>query len=260
MKRLIILFVFLTVQLAFAQNALQSVQQAGVLRVGMEIGYAPFEMTNKEGKFVGFDVSIAEEISKRLGVKLELIDTPWDNILKDLVNGKYDIVMSGMTITSERKSIVDFSTPYFIGGQTLLVNKQKADQIKSFRDMNKPGIRIVTKQETVADNLVRNFFSKAQIILMNKPEDDIVAALIAGEADVFVYDFPYLAIAAQIHKESAVFLSTPFTYEPFGIAVKKGDGSLVNRLNDEINALKADGVYKKLYDYWFKGTDWEKEM
>ena len=262
MKHIIAFFfvLLLTGQVAFAQNDLSSIQQKGVLRVGMEVGYVPFEMTNKEGKYIGFDVSIAEEIANRIGVKIELIDTPWDNIFSDLVAGKYDIAMSGITITSERKKIVDFTSPYFVGGQTLLVNKRKAGDIRSFRDVNKPGIRIVTKQDTVAENIVKNFFSKAQITLMNKQEDDIVEALIRGEADVFVYDFPYLSVASTAHTDTTVFLPVPFTYEPFGMAVKKGNRSLLDRVNAEIAAIKAEGVYQKLHDYWFGSTDWEKEL
>ncbi len=261
MKRLLILLLALILShTAFAQSDLQSVQKRGTLRMGSEIGYSPFEMTDKAGKFIGFDVSLMEETAKRMGVKLEIIDTPWDDLIPGLVSGKYDIVTSGMTITTDRKVLVDFTSPYFASGQTLLVNKRKSGQIRSFRDINTPGIKIVTKQGTTAEDIVSNFFSKARVTLMNNPEDDIVAALIRDEADVFVYDYPYLAVAAADHKDSTVFLPDPFTYEPFGMAVKKGNITLVERINAIIEAMKADGTYKKLHDYWFNGTEWRKNM
>jgi polar amino acid transport system substrate-binding protein len=92
------------------KSTLNSVLQSGVLRVGMEPGYMPFEMKDKQGNIIGFDVDMAEAMAKAMGVKLELVPTAWDGIIAGLLTGKFDIIMSGMTVTQERNLKPEFKS------------------------------------------------------------------------------------------------------------------------------------------------------
>ena len=95
-------------------DTLDDIQDRGILRVGMEPGYMPFEMTNQKGDIIGFDVDMAKRIAKAMGVKLELVSTAWDGIIPGLLTKKYDMIMSGMTLTQERNLKVNFATPYIV--------------------------------------------------------------------------------------------------------------------------------------------------
>lgn len=81
------------------KSTLNQILQKGVLTVGMEPGYMPFEMKDKKGNIIGFDVDMAKAMAKAMGVKLKLVPTAWDGIIAGLITGKYDIIMSGMTVT-----------------------------------------------------------------------------------------------------------------------------------------------------------------
>ncbi|GHV58764.1 hypothetical protein FACS1894103_0810 [Campylobacterota bacterium] len=155
-KVLLLFFLIFAQTTVFAQN-LADVQKRGVLRIGFENNYAPFEMDGKDGN-VGFDVEIARGFAREIGVKTEFFDIEWDNLLPSLDNGSVDMVISAMTITTERREKADFSSPYFVSGQAILLNRSKASAIKSFRDLNTPSVHIVEKQGTFADGFVKTFF------------------------------------------------------------------------------------------------------
>ena len=101
-------------------STLNKILQRGVLRVGMEPGYMPFEMKDKKGNIIGFDVDIAKAMAKAMGVKLELVPTAWDGIIAALLTDKFDILMSGMTVTQERNLKINFANPYISVGQTII--------------------------------------------------------------------------------------------------------------------------------------------
>ena len=143
-------------------DTLDDIKAAGVLRVGMEPGYMPFELTNQKGEIIGFDVDVAKRMAKKLGVKLELVSTAWDGIIPSLMTSKFDVIMSGMTITDERSQVVDFADPYIIIGQTALVRKDLAGEIKSYKDLNNPKYKIASKLGTTGEFAAKETFPKAQ--------------------------------------------------------------------------------------------------
>ncbi|ROR32743.1 transporter substrate-binding domain-containing protein [Inmirania thermothiophila] len=108
-------------------GTLDEILERGTLRVGMEPAYMPFELTNQKGEIIGFDVDIAKRMAKAMGVELEIVSTAWDGIIPALLTKKFDIIMSGMTLTQERNLRINFAQPYIIVGQTLLIRKELAD-------------------------------------------------------------------------------------------------------------------------------------
>ena len=122
-------------------DTLEEILKRGSLRVGMEPGYMPFELTNQKGEIIGFDVDVAKRMAKAMGVKLELVSTAWDGIIPALLTKKFDILMSGMTLTQERNLKINFAQPYIVIGQTILLRKELAGQVKSYKDLNDPKYR-----------------------------------------------------------------------------------------------------------------------
>ena len=109
------------------KSTLEQILKSGELRVGFEAGYMPFEMTDKKGRFVGLDIDMAKEMAKAMGVKFVPVNTAWDGIIPALLTKKFDIIMSGMTITQERNLKINFCDPYIVVGQTILLNKKHED-------------------------------------------------------------------------------------------------------------------------------------
>jgi len=120
------------------KSTIEDILKRGELRIGFEAGYLPFEMADKKGNFIGFDIDVAKEMAKAMGVKFVPVNTAWDGIIPALVTKKFDILISGMTITQERNLKINFADPYIIVGQTILLKKEHKGKIKSYKDLNDP--------------------------------------------------------------------------------------------------------------------------
>ena len=240
------------------KSTLNSILQKGVLTVGMEPGYMPFEMKDKQGNIIGLDVDMANEMAKALGVKLQLVPTARDGIIAGLLTNKYDIIMSAMTITQERNLKINFADPYISVGQTILASKKHAG--KKWSDLDKPEFTIVTKLGVTGEIATRKMFKKAKIRTF-ETEADATQEVLNGNADAFVYDKPYNAIFfSEKGAGKLVHIDEELTYEPLGWAIRKGDPDFMNWLNNFLNQSKHDGTYQKIYDRWLNDTSWQKKV
>ena len=242
------------------KSTLNEVLQRGELRVGLEPGYMPFEMKDKKGKIIGFDVDVARKMAKDMGVKLKLVPTAWDGIIAGLLAEKYDIIISGMTITQKRNLKINFANPYISIGQTMLVRASVAKGKKSWKDLDKPQYTIVTKLGVTGEIAARRMFKHAKIRTFDT-EADAVQELLDGKADAFVYDKPYNAMfMAKRGGKGIVFWDKDLTFEPLGWAIRKGDPDFLNWLDNFLNQIKHDGTYDKIYNKWFKDISWLKRV
>lgn len=242
------------------KSTLNAIIKRGELRVGLDAGYMPFEMTTKQGEIVGFDVDLAKEMAKAMGVKLTIVNTDFDGIIPALMADKFDIIISGITVTQERNLKINFADPYIVVGQTVLVAKKHAGSVKSYKDLNDPKYVVASRIGTTGEQAVKRLMPKAQYKSFEK-ESDGAMEVINGNADAFVYDLPFCAVfMAQQGADKLVFLDEPFTYEPLGFGIKPGDPDFLNWLNNFLRQIKADGRYDRIYTKWIKGTEWLKEV
>ncbi len=242
------------------KSTLETILKRGALWVGFDSGYMPFEMTDQKGRYVGFDIDMAKEMAKAMGVKFVPINTAWDDIIPSLTTGKFDIIISGMTITQERNLKINFADPYIIAGQTILINKKHAGKIKSYKDLNDSRYIVTSQSSTTGETAVKILIPKC-IYKSFKTENEAASEVLNGKADAFVYDLPFCAvIMAMQGKGKLFFLDTPFTYEPLAWAIKKGDPDFMNWLNNFLRQIKNDGRYDRIYNKWIKSTDWIKNV
>ncbi|BHH85152.1 transporter substrate-binding domain-containing protein [Desulforhopalus sp. 52FAK] len=245
---------------AFAVDSLAAIQKRGVLRVGMEPGYMPFELTNKKGDIIGFDVDMAKRMAKAMGVELELVSTAWDGIIPALLTDKFDVIMSGMTLTQERNLTVNFASPYILIGQSILLKKELADSVKSYKDLNDAKFTVASKLGTTGEQATKRMIGNAKYISY-ETEQEGVMELVNGKIDAFIYDLPFNSIAVgQKGAGKIVHLDEPFTKEPLAWAIKRGDVDFLNWLNNFMAQVKYDGVYDKIYKKWFQDSAWMKEI
>jgi len=241
-------------------GTLDEIQQRKKLRVGLEPMYMPFELNSKTGEIIGFDVDMAKRMAKAMEVELELVSTAWDGIIPALLTNKFDIIMSGMTVTQGRNLKVNFADPYIVVGQTILINKKHQGAVKSYKDLNDPKYQVTSKLGTTGEQAVKRMIPKATYLSF-ETEQEGVMEVVNGKADAFVYDSPYCAVAnAQKGEGKLVFLDEPFTYEPLAWAVRKGDYDFLNWLDNFLNQVKNDGTYEKIYEKWFKSDAWLKDL
>ena len=242
------------------KSTIEQIIKRGELRVGFESGYVPFEMTNKKGEFIGFDIDFARLLAKSMGVKFVPINTAWDGIIPALMTNKFDIIMGGMTITQERNLKVNFAEPYIVVGQTILLNKKLKDQVLSYKDLNNPKFIVTSQLGTTGEQAIKKYIPKATY---KGFETQVEAGLevINGKADALVYDLPFCGfLYGSQGKGKTIFLSDPFTYEPLAWAINKGDPDFLNYLNNFLRQSKGDGFYDRVYKKWITGSKWKAEL
>ena len=247
--------------LSIGANAgtLDNISKSGELRACFDAGYMPFEMKAKNGQFIGFDIDLGKLMAKEMGVKFVPVNTAWDGIIPALLTDKCDMIIAGMTINAKRNMSVNFSDPYIVIGQSLLLNPKLEGKVKSYKDLNSAKYTITSKLGTSGEQAVKKKLRKAKYNSF-ETETDAAMEVINGKADAMVYDMPFISIYAAQNKQKAAAILTPFTYEPLGIAVKQGDVDILNFLNNFLTQTKGDGSYDRIYDKWFKSDTWLSQV
>jgi polar amino acid transport system substrate-binding protein len=241
-------------------GALDDAVRRGVLKVGTTPTYVPFEMTDKQGRIVGFEVDLLQAMSRALGVELELVAVPYTELLSGLMTRKFDLIGSGMTVTQERNLKLNFSDSFIVVGQTVLLHPRLAGKVASIEDLNEADYRIATTEGTTAEAAAQRFLGAARLSSFATPEEG-VRQVVIGAADAFIHDAPYNLIAmTRPENQALLVLEQPFTYEPLAFGLKKGDYDSLNWINHFLNQVAQDGTYDRLYDKWFKDTDWMAEV
>ena len=227
--------------------------QDGVLTVGMEIGYPPFEDFAEDGTTpIGYDVDFAKALGEKLGVTVNFVNTAWDGIFQG-IGVNYDCVISAVTITEERKASMLFSEPYINNYQAVVVKKDFAGKIGSFMDLN--NMAIAVQKETTSDILMSDYVSTGSItatISANEKVTTCFTQLENGEVDAVVVDSTVADgyLASNPDKFIKIFQdeSEP---EQFGVAVALDNTPLQAAINDAIAKLTAEGFFESNVAYWF---------
>jgi polar amino acid transport system substrate-binding protein len=215
------------------------------LTVGSDIPYPPFEQ-GKAGEYTGFDIELMEAIGEQIDRTPEFQDTSFETIFRDVQQGKFEAVISAATITEEREKAVDFSNPYYLSEQAILV--KEGSDIKGLEDLS--GTTVGVQQGTTGQELADEKADASEVRPF--PEGpDAVNALKSGVVEAVIIDAPVAANAVE--KSGGVEISEKVpTEEEYGIAVAQGDTALLESINEGLAAVLEDGTYKELYEKWFK--------
>lgn len=223
---------------------------AKVLVVGTDAAYAPFESQNEKGEIVGFDIDVVTAVAKKAGVEVKFVNTPWEGIFNTLAQGDRDLLVSAITITDERKQTMDFSTPYFDAQQLIAVKKNS--KVSKFDDLKKlkvgvqtgtTGDEVVTKLQGKNSTNVKRFESTP--LALKELESGGVDAVVADNGVVINYVANNSALGFKTVTDKG------FVPEQYGLAVKKGNTELLEKLNKGLADIKADGTYDQIYAKYF---------
>jgi ABC-type amino acid transport substrate-binding protein len=229
---------------------LQACATSGVLRVGSDASYPPFESINeKTNKIEGFDMDLLDAIGQKAGFTVDAHNALFDTIFTALSYGQYDLVISASTITDERKQTVNFSDPYFKSGQVIVVRAADKDKVKTPDDLvgKTIGVQAGTTGAEAAKSIKNTKDVKAY---PTAPE--AFQALANGDVDAVINDVPVsLNIILNSPKLNLVVIGKPFTLEYYGIAVRKDCTDLQDKVNKALGEVIADGTYAKVYAKFF---------
>jgi polar amino acid transport system substrate-binding protein len=238
-------------------DTLATIKSRGQLIVGADTTYAPFESIDPATNMpVGFDVDLAKVLAADLGVNLTYQTSAWDPIIPNLQQSKFDIILSAMTITSERAQEVDFTRWYYQSFQAWLMPKTNPLALNTLSDLNKTGLRVGVQQGTTEDLFMNTSLPNCQ---PHRYADVPTAfqALKQGSLDVVLGDYAVVALIAK--NDTNYVIGGQYSPEPFGIAVRKGDTALLGALNDALNGLlgtnqsapQPTDLYNAMYATWF---------
>jgi ABC-type amino acid transport substrate-binding protein len=237
---------------AEAQSTLETVKKRGKLIAGVKTDFPPFGTVDASGKNVGFDVDVAHMFARALfndENQVELVAVTSGNRIPFLQSGKIDIIIATVTITDERRQVVEFSDPYFMSGSLLLV--PKASTAKSLDDM--AGKTVAVVQGAIQDQDVEKLQPRASRVKFGKVSEAVLAVK-GGRADADVHDdIVVLSLAKENPDLKAV--GKPFMPRPYGIAVRKGDAEFIKWVNAELAKMKRDGGYDRLWKKYFADVE-----
>lgn len=242
----------LTAVAAHAEDLLDSVKQAGVLKIGLEGTYPPFDYRNSDGQLEGFDVDVAKAIAARLGVKPEFIPTEWSGIIAALQAGKFDVIVNQVTITPQRQQALDFSQPYTYSAAQLIQradDKREFKSLEEFKGDHKLGVTLGTNYDQMA-RAVPGINVQTYPGAPEKLRDLATRRIDATIDDRLM--LPYIIKTSQLPLRPGAVLQG--ANQEMGIPFRKNNPKFAKALNDALTGLKQDGTLKKISVHWF-GTD-----
>lgn len=231
-------------------NSWKEIQQKGKFVLGLDDSFPPMGFKDDKGQIVGFDIDMAQEAAKRMGVKVELKPVQWDGVLLSLNNKDIDVIWNGLTITDKRKQQIAFSKVYLQNKQIIVTNNDS--NIKTKKDLagKKVGLQLGSSSETAlnADSTTTKSIKEIKKYSNNT---EALMDLKTGRIDAVVVD--EVVGRYYISKKPGQYkvADEDFGKEDYGVGIRKSDVSFKNELDKTLDAMKADGTADKISQKWF---------
>lgn len=257
-KTLLALGMLVAIALPATAGAIEDAVKRGTLRVGLST-FVPWAFVNKEGKFVGYEVDVAQQLADDLGVKLELVPTAWDGIIPALNAGKFDLLIGGMSLTTKRNLSVNFSAPY--GGMEYIVVAHMKHKDAKIADINSRKYTFTGRRGAIPAQLTKKQFPKAKLLQFD--DDGIsVQEVVNGNADFSISTGLDGSLKIEEYPNDLVLLENGKSLKqiPSSMALRKGDMDTLNVINNWILLKKNDGWLQERSDYWFKTRKWKDQL
>ena len=226
-----------------------AVETQRVITVASDATWPPMEMIDENKNLVGFNIDYMNAVAKEAGFKVIIKNTAWDGIFAGVEAGKYDAIISSVTITDKRKKAMDFSMPYVNAGQVLVVPVASPAKVIADLKGKKLGAQIGTTG-AMEIKKVKGVELKSYDEIGLTFED-----MAAGRIDGVVCDTPIAAnyaLQKASYKGKFKIVGKPFTEENYGIVVKKGNKELLDLINKGIKVVQAKGIDKQLEKKWLE--------
>ncbi|MGB0901726.1 transporter substrate-binding domain-containing protein [Halocynthiibacter sp.] len=244
---------------AIAQDSvIETIKERGVIKIGLSI-FKPWSMRDLDGELIGFELDVGRKLAEDMGVEVEFIPTSWDGIIPALVSGKFDVIISGMSITPQRNLTINFTDPYAYSGLTILSNKGMTDGM-SLEDYNSADVTFAARRGGTPATVIETLFPEAELLLFDE-DGAATQEVLNGNAHATMGAEPTPSIEVRQYPETLV---VPFTDtflatgESFGF--RKGDPDAENFFNNWISVNWKNGWLEERNNYWFRSFDWEDQV
>ena len=242
-----------------SNDVFYDIQKSGELKVGVSI-LPPWVMRSKDGGFVGFEIDIAKQLAKDMGVKVKFKEYQWSKMIPALIKGEIDIIASGLSITPKRALEINYTQPYSSSGYSLVTNLSLTKDFTSIKNLNNEKIYITAVEGTVSADLAGRVFPKAKLDL-RKTEEDATSAVVNGTVHAFVSSSPIPEFISIKHPEKVDLpLKKPLLTTKEAFAIRKNNQEMLHYLNSWIVARKADEWIDSSHKYWFKTLKWQPQV
>lgn len=249
-------------------SLLQEVKDRGTLRVSTDPAYPPQSFQSNSGGFKGFDIDVAEEIARRMGVKVQWMTPSWDVITAGHWNGRWDMSVGSMTVTPERAKVLDFSPPYYYTPAAVAVNKDNTDitNPKTDLDGKRIGVCGACTYEFYLDgtlNIPGDYDFVVDDPQIQTYDTDSSAIQDLGLGDGVRLDAAMSSLTTlEEAKDSGTpikIVGDPLYYEPLAVAIDKESPAnpkpLVDEVSKIVKEMHEDGTLTKLSKKWYGGLD-----
>lgn len=225
------------------------ITERGTILFGTTGDYRPLSFCEADGTYWGFEIEMANEIAKRLGVALEFKKTSWPTLTADVLTKPqlFDLAIGGITITDTRRETMLMSEGYLANGKTILCRASEANRFTSLADIDKPEVTVMVNPGGLNEKFANEQLTHAKIVVHQKNEE--IPTLIAeGAADVMITEITEAPYYVQTDSRlAAPLLNAPFTHGEIGVLMQKGQDDLLRMVNDVIQQMKSDGSLRKLH-------------
>ena len=226
------------------------ITERGTILFGTTGDYRPLSFCEADGTYWGFEIEMANEIAKRLGVALEFKKTSWPTLTADVLTKPqlFDLAIGGITITDTRRETMLMSEGYLANGKTILCRASEANRFTSLADIDKPEVTVMVNPGGLNEKFANEQLTHAKIVVHQKNEE--IPTLIAeGAADVMITEITEAPYYVQTDSRlAAPLLNAPFTHGEIGVLMQKGQDDLLRMVNDVIQQMKSDGSLRKLHE------------
>ena len=231
-----------------AGTTMAELSEAGSITVGTKFDQPGFGLLNPDGVPEGFDVEVAKIIAAELGIAaedIEWVETVSANREPFLQNGQVDMVVATYTINDKRKEVIDFAGPYYVAGQDIMVAKGNPLAIEGPDDL--AGKRVCSVEGSTPAQNIRDNYPEAQLTLFDV-YSKCADALRNGQVDAVTTDNVILTGLVQGGQGAFELVGNPFTQEPYGIGLTKGDDEFRGFINDTLEQAFEDGSWAAAWD------------
>ncbi|WP_127557145.1 transporter substrate-binding domain-containing protein [Nioella ostreopsis] len=245
-------------QALISDSVITQIQEEGVIRIGLSL-FVPWSMRDVNGDLIGFELDVGRQLAEDMGVEVEFVPTAWDGIIPALLAGNFDVIISGMSVTSQRNLTVNFTDPYAYSGLAILANREMTEGME-MADLNSPDVIFAARRGATPAVVIADRFPEAQLLLFD--EDGAAAQeVLNGNAHATMASQPSPNREAGRHPD---VLYVPFDqlFDPRGegFAVRRGDPDALNYFNNWIAQQWRSGWLEERHDYWFATEDWADQV
>jgi polar amino acid transport system substrate-binding protein len=228
-------------------DTIATIRKRGRLRVGV-ITVEPLVMRDANGEYSGLSVDVMRRMAQEMDVGIDFILTSSLAMMQDLLDGRFDLLATGLWMTTERAMLINFTDPTVNEGVYLIANKALAGNKRQLADFNQPGVKIAVYSNTAQEKLARRILPNAKIVRVDGNEVSVVA-----KGDAHAALVPTLAPAALLQMApTKLFLprELPLSYTPAAFGVRKGDPDFLNFLNTWLTLRRGEGWLEERARFW----------